>query len=46
MFKHDKEYAFLRGAASVAGLTSTLIALPYVREKHKDQMRKDRKSVV
>ena len=41
MFKHDKEYAFLRGAASVAGLTSTLIALPYVREKHKDQMRND-----
>lgn len=41
MFTHEKEYAFLRGAASVMNLTNTLMALPFVREKHSSQLRND-----
>lgn len=39
--KYDdkKLYTFLRGAASVAELPQTLIALPYAREQHKNQCR-------
>lgn len=38
-YDYQKLYTFLRGAASVAELPQTLIALPYAREQHKDQVR-------
>lgn len=38
-YDDKKLYTFLRGAASVAELPQTLIALPYAREQHKNQCR-------
>ena len=38
-YDDKKLYAFLRGAASVAELPQTLLALPYAREQHQNQYR-------
>lgn len=38
-YNDQKLYTFLRGAASVAELPQTLIALPYARNQHEDQFR-------
>lgn len=38
-YNSEKLYTFLRGASSIANLQQTLIALPYAREKHKNQTR-------
>lgn len=38
-YDDKKLYTFLRGAASVAELPQTLVALPYAREQHKNQCR-------
>lgn len=38
-YDDKKLYAFLRGAASVAELPQTLLALPYAREQHQNQRR-------
>lgn len=41
VFNHEKMYTFLKGYAIGKGMTETLKALSYARQKHADQKRKD-----
>lgn len=40
LFKAEKMYTYIRGYASALGMTQTLQALTFAREKHSGQMRK------
>ena len=40
MFYPDKMYTYIRGYASGAGMTQTLKALSFARDKHEGQIRK------
>ncbi|MDI9521321.1 MAG: XRE family transcriptional regulator [Bacillota bacterium] len=40
LFDEDRMYTFIKAAATAKGLHQTLQALPFAREKHKNQIRK------
>lgn len=45
LFHEERMYTFVKAAAASRGLAGTLCAMPYARERHKDQKRKGQDGV-
>lgn len=45
LFDEDRMYTFIKAAATAKGLQQTLQALPFAREKHKNQVRKGKAGI-